>query len=79
MKPLFLLLVAWIGYVAGTSDWRVRPGLGVATVLLACVSHVVIRAALPPEALEQFASRRAGAVMKRRPGKVVQASLSSGS
>jgi hypothetical protein len=56
MKPLSILFVASIAYGLGKSDWRVRPRLALATVLLAGVLHGVLRVGLPHEAIERFAS-----------------------
>ena len=56
MKPVSILFVAWTGYLLGKSDWRVRPGLAFAAVLLAGALHATIRLALPHEAIERFVS-----------------------
>jgi uncharacterized YccA/Bax inhibitor family protein len=47
----------------GKSDWRVRPKLAFAAVLLASVLHAMIRLALPHEAIEQFASSAPSSVL----------------
>jgi hypothetical protein len=63
MKPLGILFVAWIGYLLGKSDWRVRPKLAFAAILLAGVLHTMVRVALPHEAIEQFASSAPSSVL----------------
>lgn len=63
MKPLCILFVAWIGYLLGKSDWRVRPKLAFTAILLAGVLHAMARVALPHEAIEQFASSTPSSIL----------------
>jgi hypothetical protein len=59
MKIAGALFVAYIGYVLGRSDLRVRPALTAVTVLAAAALHVLVRLALPHEEIEQIATAAA--------------------
>jgi hypothetical protein len=59
MKIAGALFVAYIGYLLGRSDLRVRPALTAVTVLAAATLHVFVRLALPHEEIEQIATAAA--------------------
>lgn len=55
MKILALLLIGWSAYRLGKSEFRVRPLQAIGTVVLATIFHVIVKLALPHEAIERFA------------------------
>jgi hypothetical protein len=59
MKTASILFVAYVGYLLGRSDLRVRPALTAVTVLAAATLHVLVRVALPHEEVERIATAAA--------------------